>query len=255
MEVLRLNGLCKNYGGVQILLDLYLSVEQGEYVAVIGPNGAGKTTLLNIITGALSASTGRVFMFGHDVTTMPTYKRVHLGMGRSFQITRLLGKLTVLQNMLLGLHGIAPSRYQMLRPAIGYSELMAKCQELLESIDLWDKRNEPAQAISYGQQRKLEIALSLASKSKLLLLDEPTAGLSIAEIPLFVETIRALAKGTTVLFTSHDMDVVFALASRVIVLYYGQIIAQGTPEEIRCNSKVTEIYLGINQERVNAQVG
>jgi branched-chain amino acid transport system ATP-binding protein len=253
MEALKLDKVYKSYGGLKILNDLSLIIGQGEYVGVIGPNGAGKTTLLNVITGALSCNSGQIFIFGHNVTNLPTYERVHLGLGRSFQVTSLLSDLSVLQNILLALHGMKPSRYQMLRAYDAHSELLTKAHDLLQSINLWEKKDEPAKSISYGEQRKLEIVLSLASESRLLLLDEPTAGLSIAEVPVFVNTIKTLATGTTVLFTSHDMDVVFALAHRVVVLYYGQIIAKGTPEEIRGNLKVREIYLGIEENGVHAQ--
>jgi branched-chain amino acid transport system ATP-binding protein len=244
MEVLKTEKLFKSYGGLKILQDLSFKVKTGERVAIIGPNGAGKTTLINILSGIIPCDSGQIYLFGNEVTALSTYKRVHLGMGRSFQITRLFGNLTVIENILLGLHGTKSSRYHMFRRNTSYREQLVEAQKLLESIDLWDKRNELVQAISYGEQRKLDITLTLSSEAKFLLLDEPTAGLSIAEIPRFIETIKALAKGTTVVFACHDMDTVFNLASRVIMLYYGQIIADGTPEEIRCDSRVQDIYLG-----------
>lgn len=253
MEALKLDKVYKKYGGLRVLDELSLIIEQGEYVGVIGPNGAGKTTLLNVITGAVSCNSGHIFMFGRDVTNLPTYVRVHLGLGRSFQVISLLSDLSVLQNIFLALHGIKPSRYEMLRAYDAHDELLTKAHDLLQPIGLWEKKDELAKSISYGEQRKLEIVISLALESKLLLLDEPTAGLSIPEVPVFVNTIKALAAGTTVLFTSHDMDVVFALAQRVVVLYYGQIIAQGTPEEIRSNLRVKEIYLGIEENGAHAQ--
>jgi branched-chain amino acid transport system ATP-binding protein len=245
MEVLRTENLCKSYGGLVVLDNVSCRVESEERVAVIGPNGAGKTTLFNVLSGAAPCSSGGIFLFGNPVTTLPSSRRAHLGMARSFQITRLFYSLTVLDNLLLGLHGSRPSRYQLFRRYDSYGELLAKARLLLESIDMWEKRHEPVHAISYGEQRKLDITLSLSLESKLLLLDEPTAGFSIAEIPIFIETMKALAAGTTLVFTCHDMDVVFGLASRVIMLYYGQIIADGSPEEIRRDPRVREIYLGI----------
>lgn len=245
MEVLRIEKLCKNYGGLLILQGISFKVEAGERVAVIGPNGAGKTTLFNVLSGVAPCNSGQIFLFGKDITSMTSYDRAHLRMSRSFQITRLFYNLTVLENIFLGLHGMRPSRYQLFRPNNSYKELGVKAQKLLETIDMWNKRNELVQAISYGEQRKLDITLSLALDAKLLLLDEPTAGFSINEVPPFIETIKTLAKGTTVVFACHDMDVVFSLASRVILLYYGQIIANGTPEAIRCDPKVKEIYLGV----------
>lgn len=254
MEALKLEGLSKNFGGLQVLRDLSLSIEAGEYVALIGPNGAGKTTLLNVITGELSAATGSIYVFGQEITTMPTHRRAHAGLARSFQITHLLPNLSVLDNISLALHGIKPSRFQMFRPMTAYGELLAKAQRLLELIDLWEKREEPVQTISYGEQRKMEVALSLASEPKLLLLDEPTAGLAIGEILVFTNIIKTLARGTTLFFAAHDMDVVFDLADRVAVLYFGQIIAQGTPKEIQANPMVKEIYLGSEEGTPDAGV-
>ena len=254
MEALRIEGLCKNFGGLHVLDTLSFSVKPKEHVAIIGPNGAGKTTLLNVLTGELSATAGRIHLFGQDVTTMPTYRRAHAGLARSFQITRLFPNLTVLNNILLALHGMKPSRFQMFRPATTYDEVLVKAQALLELVELWEKRNSLQQAISYGEQRKMEIILSLASEPKLLLLDEPTAGLSIDEIPAFTNTIKSLARDTAVLMAAHDMDVVFDVAERVLVLYFGRIIAEGTPEEIQANPTVKEIYLGTQETTANAEV-
>jgi len=254
MEALRIDRLSKNFGGLRVLRDLSLTVEAGEYVAIIGPNGAGKTTLLNVITGELSANTGRLYLFGKDITAMPTHQRVHAGLGRSFQITRLFYDVTALDNISLALQASRPSRYQMFRRAASYSEVFAEAEGLLKAIDLWDKKDELAAGISYGEQRKMEIILALASKPKLLLMDEPTSGLAPAEIDGFIRMVKTLAAGTTLVFAAHDMDVVFDLAHRVIVLYYGQIIAEGTPEQIQGNRKVKEIYLGVEKDAPNAGV-
>jgi branched-chain amino acid transport system ATP-binding protein len=253
MEALKIEGLSKNFGGLQVLKELFLSVEAGEYVAIIGPNGAGKTTLINIISGEISASTGQIYIFGEAVTDMPTYRRSHIGVARSFQITRLFRNLTVLDNVSLALHGQRPSRYQIFRPAAAYDKVHTEAQRLIESIDLWEKKDQLLQTISYGERRKMEVVLSLASKPKLLVLDEPTAGLAIAEIPAFTNMIRKLAKGTTLLFAAHDMDVVFSLADRVVVLYFGQMIAQGTPEEIQVDPRVRKIYLGMEEDSAIAE--
>ena len=252
MEAVRIEALSKSFGGLQVLRDVSTTVQAGEYVAIIGPNGAGKTTLLNVITGGLSATAGRIYLFGKDVTTKPPYQRTHLGLARSFQINSLFYDLAVLDNVLLALHGTRPSRYQMFRPAPSYHELMAKAQGLLEGIDLWGKRNELMQNIAYGEQRRMEIVLSLATEPKLLLLDEPSAGLDISEIPAYINMIKALTKGTTLIFAAHDMDVVFGLAERVLVLYFGQFIADGKPEEIKADLKVKEIYLGVEEDKAGA---
>lgn len=243
MEAIKIDRLSKSFGALEVLKDISLTVEVGQYVAIIGPNGAGKTTLLNIISGIWPATSGRLYILGQDVTDMPVYRRTHIGLARSFQVTHVFYNLSVLQNILLALQGVRPSRYHMFRPAIAYCDVMAKARELLERVDLWDKWNEPMKALSYGEQRKAEVILSLASEPRILLLDEPSAGLAVADVSEFVRTIKNLAKGTTLIFVAHDMDTVFNLAQRVVVLYFGQCLADGTCEEIQKNPKVKEIYL------------
>lgn len=252
MESLRLDRLSKSFGGLDVLRGVSLTVQAKEFVAVIGPNGAGKTTLLNVITGALPINSGAISLFGKDVTSVPTHRRVRAGLGRSFQITRLFYDNTVMDNILLALRASHPSRYQMYRKAASYHKLVEKAERLLKTIDLWHKRNELAASISYGEQRKLEITLALAQKPKVLLMDEPTVGLASSEIDNFIDTIKALAEETTVIFSAHDMNVVFSLAHRVIVLYFGQIIAEGSPKQIQHNEKVREIYLGIEKDATNS---
>ncbi len=244
MEAIRIEGLSKNFSGLQVLKGLSLTVEAGEYVALIGPNGAGKTTLMNVLTGEFPADAGHVYLFGKEILRMPTYRRLKLGLARSFQITRLFKSLTVFVNVSLALQGNQPSRYNMFRSASAFNTINRKAKDLLESIGLWEKRSELLEKLPYGEQRKMEFALSLASEPKVLLMDEPTAGLDIAEIPDFINTIKNLTKGTTLLFAAHDMDVVFDLAKRIVVLYFGKFIADGTPEEIQANQLVQEIYLG-----------
>jgi branched-chain amino acid transport system ATP-binding protein len=247
MEAIRIKGLSKNFGGLQVLRDLNLTLEAGEYVAIIGPNGAGKTTLLNILSGISLPTAGHIYMFGQDITKMPVHSRAQIGLARSFQISRVFYNLTVLQNISLALQGMEPSRYGMFRPFTGYSHVMSKAREFLESIDLWPKRQELMKSLSYGEQRKIEFVLSLVSKPRVLLLDEPSAGLAVADVGNLVNTIKELARGTTLIFVAHDMDVVFDLAKRILVLYYGQFTADGTPEEIRADPRVGEIYLGIEE--------
>lgn len=244
MEALELRGLSKNFGGIQVFSDLNLTVGNGEYLGLIGPNGAGKTTLLNVISGGLPSSSGRLHLCGRDITNAPIYRRAHLGLARSFQITRIFYDITVLDNVTLALHGTVLSRYNMLRAAISYDDIVAQAQRLLELVGLWSKRSEPAKNLSYGEQRKIEIVLALSSAPRVLLLDEPTAGLDIGEIPDFIKIVKAISRGTTVVFSAHDMSVVFGLAQRVVVLYTGHLIADGTPSEIQCNPLVRECYLG-----------
>lgn len=244
MEALVVKNLSKDFGGLRAVNNVSFQIESGEHTAIIGPNGAGKTTLFNLLSGQLLPSEGSVSFFGQDITHLPSHKRAHLGLARSFQIASLFIKLSVLKNTRLALQGIRPSRYQMLRPAIGYKDVLSRAEELLTSVDLWDKRNEPASAISYGEQRKLEIALSLASDPKLLLLDEPSCGLTASESSDITNRIRNLGTKITVILVAHDMDLVFGVAQRIIVLHYGEMILDGPREAIRDNPKVKEIYIG-----------
>lgn len=244
MEALRVEGLCKNYGGVSALTNIFFSIKVGERLAIIGPNGAGKTTLFNILDGQLRADDGQFFFFGQDISRMPTYGRTHLGLVRSFQLTTLFSNLTVLNNTMLAIHGILPSRFEMFRPIISYKDLYDKAHELLDSMDLWGRRDELVEAISYGEQRKLEIALCLAAKPKLLLLDEPSCGLTADESKDISTRIRDLGTDVTVILIAHDIDLVFDVAERIVVLHHGEIVADGTCDEIQCNSLVKEIYMG-----------
>jgi len=244
MEALKVDSLSKDFGGVHAVRNVSFSVEAGEHLAIIGPNGAGKTTLLNLLSGQLSPTAGRVYLFGQEITDMTAYQRAHLGIARSFQLTALFFNLTVLDNSLLALQGTRPSRFQMFRPATAYEHLYAEARKLLGSMDLWEKKDDPVHAISYGEQRKLEIALSLASGPKLLLLDEPSTGLTTTESADITSMIRALGADVAVILVAHDMDLVFGVAERIIVLHHGEIIVEGTPEEISHDLRVKEIYMG-----------
>lgn len=248
MESLKVEKLLKSFGGLNVLGGLSFSVEAGEYVAVIGPNGAGKTTLLNVITGELSVDSGRLYLFGRDITTMPTYERIQAGLGRSFQITRLFYDLTLRDNIALALHASRPSRYSIFRKATRYKDVTDEAEALLRVIGLWQKKDQLVASVSYGEQRKVEISLALASKPKVLLMDEPTVGLAPGESRDFIDMVKSLAADTAVLFTAHDINVVFTLAKRVIVLYFGEIVAEGSPEQIQRDEKVREIYLGTKKD-------
>jgi len=252
MQALSVKGLCKNFGGLHVLQDVSFHVEKGERLAIIGPNGAGKTTLLNTISGELPPSAGGIYLFGQDISNEAIHSRAHLGLARSFQLNCLFPNLTVLDNVLLALQGTRRSRFQMLRANAAYTDLFTKAKALLQSTDLWEKRDSLIKNLSYGEQRQIEIILSLASEPKLLLLDEPTAGLSIAESNVFASNLHNLTRDITVVFIAHDMDVVFGLADRIVVLYFGKIIAQGTPKEIQADATVKEIYLGMENSAGNS---
>ena len=245
MDALSIKGLSKSFGAVEVLKEISLDVAQGEHVAVIGPNGAGKSTLLNVISGDLSADAGQVSLLGRDMTHLPPNRRVHHGMARSYQLTRVFHTRSVLQNTLLALHGKRRSRFQMVRSALSYREILSQAERLLTLLGLWEKKDRLVSQVSYGDRRKMEITLSLALEPRVLLMDEPSAGLDLGEIHDFIALIRSLSKDITVLFAAHDMDVVFGLADRVVVLYYGHFIATGTPEEIKTNPQIRAIYLGM----------
>ncbi len=247
MEVLKVENLSKYFGGLRVLQGINFTAETGEKLAIIGPNGAGKSTLFGVIGGQLPATDGQVYLSGNDITSMPPHRRLHLGLARSFQLNNLFFHLTLQDNMLLALKGGQLPHFRMLRPMDAYTDLMTTAQELLESMGLWEMRFAPVSTLSYGDQRRLEIAFALASNPKILMLDEPSAGLTSGEAMEFANTIRKLVKDTVLLFCAHDMDLVFNLADRIMVLYFGQIIAQGKPQEIRANPRVREIYLGTEE--------
>ncbi len=253
MEVLRVEHLSKDFGGVHAVSDVSFSVEGGERLAIIGPNGAGKTTLFNLINGQLHPTAGRIYFSGRDITNMRTYRRAHAGQGRSFQLISLFLNLTILENALLAFHGTKRSRFQILRPITSYEDLLAKAQETLKAAALWEQRDELVKNLSYGDQRRLEIALTtVASELKLLLLDEPSCGLTGAESADITDMIRKLGKDITVLLVAHDMDLVFGVADRIMVLHYGQVIADGAPEEVKVDPRVREIYMGAEEGAGNA---
>jgi branched-chain amino acid transport system ATP-binding protein len=246
VEALRVEKLSKSFGRLQVLRDISLVVEHGERrVILIGPNGAGKTTLFNIISGELAPSAGKIYLFSKDVTEMPGHRRVHLGLGRTYQITNLFSNLTVLENVLIALNKHKSSPFRMFRPMTAYEDLFIKARKLLGQMgNLWEKRDFPLSQLSYGDLRQMELALGLALDPKILLLDEPTAGLTSSEAEELSKMIRNLPQEVTVVIIEHDMKVAFTLADHIIVFHQGEILASGTPEEIRANPQVQEVYLG-----------
>ena len=221
-----------------------LSVRAGERRALIGPNGAGKTTLFNLISGALPVSAGAIALFGRDVTRAPAHRRAALGLARTFQITTLFPGLSVLENCLLAVQALTPARLAMLRPLGRFSALAERARAVLEAVGLTGRASVPARSLSHGEQRQLEIALALASRPRLLLLDEPTAGLSPAESRLMAALLRRLDPAIAVLMIEHDMDIALELSDTVTVLHYGRVIADGPCDEVRADPQVREIYLG-----------
>jgi branched-chain amino acid transport system ATP-binding protein len=244
MNILETRGLYHDFSGLQVLFDVGLEVQEGERHAVIGPNGAGKTTLFNVITGKYRPSKGKVFFKGRDITGWKPYHLSRLGMGRSFQITSTFHRLTAFQNIRLGVLSKRGIRFDVFRFLDQMRGVTAETDEVLKRINLHGERNIPASALSYGKHRSLEISMALATDPDLVMLDEPTAGMSKDETHHAVELIRRLTEGKTVVIIEHDMDVVFSLADRITVLNMGEILAVGPPEEIRENQQVKDAYLG-----------
>jgi branched-chain amino acid transport system ATP-binding protein len=247
VKALETVNVCLNFGGVTALKDVSLTVEKGERVAIIGPNGAGKTTLFNVLTGKVKPTSGDVLFFKKDITRMSIHKRAHIGIARSFQIVNLFPELTVLDNTLLAVQGIKANRFQIFRPITAYQGIYQRAEELLNSFRLWNLHNEPVHSIAYGDQRKLEIALSLSSKPKMLLLDEPNCGLTKAEGEEIIQMIRDLDRDITVIIVAHDMELVTGVADKIIVLHYGQVIIEGNPTDVCNDPKVNEIYMGTDE--------
>jgi branched-chain amino acid transport system ATP-binding protein len=247
MEILRVENLSKDFGGVSVLQNVSFSVQPGERLLVIGPNGAGKTTLFNLIGGQLPPTSGRLFYEGRDITGVPAHRRAHMGIVRSFQLSTLLVNQTVMENALLTFLGCHPHCYEMFRPVRAQKDLLSSAEQALALADLWDCRHMPVKLLSYGDRRRLEVVLSIAQQPKLLLLDEPSNGLTSEESAAIVRLIKKAGKEMTVIVVAHDMDLVFEIAERINVLYYGGLIASGTPDEIRNNPKVREIYMGLGE--------
>jgi branched-chain amino acid transport system ATP-binding protein len=245
MEALRVEGLSKNFGGVEALKDVTFAVESGEKLAIIGPNGAGKTTLLNVVNGQLSANSGHMYFMGRDITRLSVYKRARFGIARAFQFSTLFRSMSVLNNILLAIHGIKPSRLHLFRPFNTYNEYTSEAERYLKSANLWEKKDQVVNDLSHGEQKRLEMAMSLASEPKLLLLDEPSAGLTSGESVDVATIIRSLGPDITILIVAHDMDLIFGLADNIMVLHYGQILCRGTPKDVQCDAKVREIYMGV----------
>jgi branched-chain amino acid transport system ATP-binding protein len=241
---LETRGLSKNFGGLSATSDVSLTVEEGERRAIIGPNGAGKTTLFHLISGFLLPTLGTVSLFGRDVTRLQIHKRAALGISRTFQVTNLFQKLTLFDNILLGVQGKKRSRSCFWRPLSTFHDTMTETERLLKEWDLWEKKDVPLKNLSYGEQRQMEVILALATRPRLLLLDEPTAGLSASESASMTAFIKGLPREITIILIEHDMDVAFEIADRITVLYFGSVLAEGPPGEIRGNEKVTEVYLG-----------
>jgi branched-chain amino acid transport system ATP-binding protein len=242
--LLQVENLAKRFEGIVATDHIMLNVAAGELHAIIGPNGAGKTTLIAQLGGQLTPDSGRIRFDGHDITALPMYRRSRLGLARSFQITSLFLDLSVLDNVALAVQAHAGHSFRFWRDARQEAELREPARAALERVGLNDRADLPASALSHGEHRQIELAMALVGSPRMLLLDEPMAGLGPEESARMVEMLRALKKELTILLVEHDMEAVFALADRITVLVYGRVIASGAPAEIRANAAVREAYLG-----------
>ncbi|BEQ13774.1 ABC transporter ATP-binding protein [Desulfoferula mesophila] len=244
MNMLEVKGLCKSFGDIKIICGIDLAVEKGQRHAIIGPNGAGKTTFFNLLSGHYKPTAGDIYFKGHKISGLQPYRINRLGLGRSFQITNVFPGLTVLENVrsvVLSRHGV---RFNFWSTVAGMEEINRECMDILEQIGLAGRADHLAGEMAYGEQRALEIGLVLASQPEMILLDEPTAGMSIDETREAVKLVDRVTKGKTLMIIEHDMEVVFSLADVITVISYGEVLASGTPEEIRNHPRVREAYLG-----------
>ncbi len=244
--LLQTRGLSNFFGNVCTARDLHLVFEEGVLTSLIGPNGAGKSTLINLFTGHLPVQHGRIVFQGRDVTRLPVHQRMRLGMGRSFQIANVFPRLTVLQNVLIPTLTLAGRAWHPFSRVSREAAARREAEEVLERVGLSAEREVAAGALSHGDRRLLEVGVALASRPRLLFLDEPTAGMNPVERTRLLESIRALAAPghTTFVLVEHDMDVVFALSQRVLVLHRGEVLCDGSPGTVRGDPRVREVYLG-----------
>jgi branched-chain amino acid transport system ATP-binding protein len=247
--LIEVRALCKRFGGILATNRFDLDMAEGEVHAVIGPNGAGKTTLIAQLAGTLKPDAGHIRFAGRDITRLSPFARARLGMARSFQITSIFHSMSVLDNTLLAVQAHAGHSYRFWQRARDDKRLYEPALAALEQVGLADKAAANARALSHGEHRQLEIAMALAGESKLLLLDEPMAGMGGEESARMVALLRGLRAKKSILLIEHDMDVVFALADRVTVMVDGHAAATGTPEEIRENENVRRAYLGTEADR------
>jgi branched-chain amino acid transport system ATP-binding protein len=243
-KALRLRDVSRSYGGLKAVDGVSFDVAYGERRAIIGPNGAGKTTLFKLISGEERLSEGTVEFLGADISKMPPHRVARRGLGRTYQITRIFLGLTVEQNVIMAAQGISKGRFAFLRPITKSQAVVERARDCLERVDLKRSSTAIAGELGHGQQRQLELALALAADPRVLLLDEPGAGLSAAERALMRDLVRALPEEATVLLIEHDMELALNLSDNVTCMHNGRSIAEGTPEEIKANQQVQDIYLG-----------
>ena len=243
-KILEMKEIYKDFEGLEVLLGINLEIREGERHSIIGPNGAGKSTLFNLITGKYLPSRGKIFFKSQDITGENPFKLNRMGMARSFQITNIFRTMTVFENVRNAILSKNKIRYNMFLRLSKMNGIKEETERILVQIGLLERKNELAGELAHGHQRALEIGLTIATEPELILLDEPTAGMSAEETREAVKLIRRVTEGKTLVIVEHDMEVVFSLADRISVIYYGQVLASGPPEEIRNDQRVKDAYLG-----------
>jgi branched-chain amino acid transport system ATP-binding protein len=244
MIALEVRALSKSFGGLRVSADVSLAVEAGERRLVIGPNGAGKTTLFNLITGELRPDSGSVLLFGREITSLAAWRRAHLGLARTYQIITLFPRDTLLRNVTLALLGLSPLRWNPITSLARQSVVLRQAREALARVGLDRRADRPLAETSYGERRRVEIAMALAQHPKVLLLDEPFAGLSIPERRDVSSLLQGIPRDTTVVMIEHDMDVALDFAERITLLHFGEVIVEGTRAEVVEDARTREVYLG-----------
>ena len=244
MSALAVSSLCKSFGGLHVTTDVNLSVAPGERRLIIGPNGAGKTTLFNLITGELTPDSGTIALFGEDITNVPSRRRPHLGMARTYQIITLFPHDTIIHNVTLALLGLSPARWNPLIELKRQAHLAEHGREALTRVGLGHIADRPLSQTSYGERRRVEIAMALAQNPKVLLLDEPFAGLSIDERRDVQKLLLAIPRDVTMVMIEHNMDVALEFAERITLLHFGEVIVEGNRAEVVDNPRTREVYLG-----------
>jgi branched-chain amino acid transport system ATP-binding protein len=244
MTLLEVQGLTKRFGSFEAVSDVEASFEEGEIYALIGPNGAGKTTFFNMISGGLQPTEGSVTFAGEDITNEKPHEIARRGLVRSFQITNILEGLTVFENVRLAVQSQNLNNFNMLSKITDHDEVEKETMEVIRRIELEDVAHDTASNLPYGQKRQLEVGLSVGLTPKMLLLDEPTAGMSHSETDAIMDFVEKLAKDYTILFVEHNMDIVMTVADHILVMAQGELVTEGSPEEIRTDEQVREIYLG-----------
>jgi branched-chain amino acid transport system ATP-binding protein len=248
---LALAGVKKSFGNTEIIRGVDLAIPKGERHAIIGPNGAGKSTLFNLISGRFPVSSGSIRLNGEEVTRLKPFQINRKGLSRSFQITNIFHNLSVFENLRCAVLWSLGYKYSFWHRLDSLADARQRADEVLQSIGLESRRNRPAGLLTYAEQRALEIGITIAGGAGVILLDEPTAGMSRSETAHVVELVRRVTEGKTLVMVEHDMGVVFGLADRISVLVYGEVIATGTPEEIRANAAVQEAYLGSAHKEIS----